>query len=380
VSTQPLPTPVTAPPPSGGRGVGFRSAAGRFQGVLFVLPALIVLTLFLIYPAYYTIRLSFYKGDFLYNFVDAVGLDNFKDLLTNDPDFLDTGKFHGWNILAELFYKNDGGALINNLHWVIYYVTISLAIGLSLAVLAVRVRYERAIKSAIFIPMAISATAVGIIWLFVYSPDPDIGALNATIRGFDGGFHPIAWLGRPDLVNYALIFAYIWASVGFVMVVLSAAIRGFDGGFHPIAWLGRPDLVNYALIFAYIWASVGFVMVVLSAAIKGLPAEVMEAARVDGAGEWAIFRRIMIPMLSLPLSVVTIWLFINVIKVFDIIYVMTGGGPGSSSRVIGFTMYEETFLNGRPGYGAAVAVIMLVLLVPFMVLNVRRFRSEKVVT
>jgi len=337
VSTQPLPTPVTAPPPSGGRGVGFRSAAGRSQGVLFVLPALIVLALFLIYPAYYTIRLSFYKGDFLYNFVDAVGLDNFKDLLTNDPDFLDTGKFHGWNILAELFYKNDGGALINNLHWVIYYVTISLAIGLSLAVLAVRVRYERAIKSAIFIPMAISATAVGIIWLFVYSPDPDIGALNATIRGFDGGFHPIAWLGRPDLVNYALIFAYIWASVGFVMVVLSAAI-------------------------------------------KGLPAEVMEAARVDGAGEWAIFRRIMIPMLSLPLSVVTIWLFINVIKVFDIIYVMTGGGPGSSSRVIGFTMYEETFLNGRPGYGAAVAVIMLVLLVPFMVLNVRRFRSEKVVT
>lgn len=315
--------------------MGVRAGVARLQGLIFILPALIVLGLFLIYPAYYTTRLSFYKGDFLYNFVDWVGLDNFKDLLTNDPDFLDTSKFHGWNILAELFYKNDGGALLNNLHWVIYYVSISLAIGLSLAVLAVRVRYERAVKSAIFIPMAISATAVGIIWLFVYSPDPDIGGLNAVIKGFDSGFHPIAWLGRPDLVNYALIFAYIWASVGFVMVVLSAAI-------------------------------------------KGLPAEVMEAARVDGAGEWAIFRRIMIPMLSLPLSVVTIWLFINVVKVFDIIYVMTGGGPGSSSRVIGFTMYEETFLNGRPGYGAAVAVIMLVLLVPFMIINVRRFRSEKV--
>jgi alpha-glucoside transport system permease protein len=336
VSTQPLPTPVTAPPPSEGGEVGFRSAAGRFQGILFVLPALIVLALFLIYPAYYTIRLSFYKGDFLYNFVDSVGFDNFRDLLTNDPDFIDTSKFHGWNILAELFYKNDGGALINNLHWVIYYVTISLAIGLSLAVLAVRVRYERAIKSAIFIPMAISATAVGIIWLFVYSPDPDIGALNATIKGFDGGFHPIAWLGRPDLVNYALIFAYIWASVGFVMVVLSAAI-------------------------------------------KGLPAEVMEAARVDGAGEWAIFRRIMIPMLSLPLSVVTIWLFINVIKVFDIIYVMTSGGPGTSSRVIAYTMFTETF-NGHAGRGAAVAVIMLLLMLPVMVLNVKRFRSERVIT
>ena len=226
--------------------------------------------------------------------------------------------------------------MINNIHWVIFYVGFALVIGLSLAVLAVRVRYERVVKTAIFVPMAISATAVGIIWLFVYSPNPDIGVLNATIRAFDGGFHPIAWLGRPNLVNYCLIFAYIWASVGFVMVVLSAAI-------------------------------------------KGIPAEIMEAARVDGAGEWNIFRRIMFPMLSLPLSVVTIWLFVNVIKVFDIIYVMTGGGPGTSSRVIAFTMYEETFLNGRPGYGAAVAVIMLVIIAPVMILNVRRFRSEKVV-
>jgi alpha-glucoside transport system permease protein len=203
-------------------------------------------------------------------------------------------------------------------------------------VLAVRVRYERVVKTVIFVPMAIAATAVGIIWLFVYSPDPDIGVLNAVLVGLDSSFHPIAWLGRPDLVNYALIFAYIWASVGFVMVVLSAAI-------------------------------------------KGIPAEIMEAARVDGAGEWNIFRRIMLPMLSLPISVVTIWLFINVIKVFDIIYVMTTGGPGTSSRVIAFTMYEETFHNGRPGYGAAVAVIMLILIAPVMVLNVRRFRSEKVV-
>jgi alpha-glucoside transport system permease protein len=197
------------------------------------------------------------------------------------------------------------------------------------------VRYERWVKTAIFLPMAIAAVAVGIIWLLVYSPSPDIGVLNGLLQGM---------------------------------------------GFHTQSWLGNPSLVNYALIFAYIWASVGFVMVVLSAAIKGLPAEVMEAARVDGANEWQIFRRIMFPMLSLPISVVTIWLFINVIKVFDIIYVMTGGGPGTSSRVIAFTMYEETFQNGRPGYGAAVAVIMLVLLAPVMILNVRRFRSERVVT
>jgi ABC-type glycerol-3-phosphate transport system permease component len=101
-------------------------------------------------------------------------------------------------------------------------------------------------------------------------------------------------------------------------------------------------------------------MVVLAAALKSIPVEVLEAARVDGAGEWELFRRVMLPMLSLPISIVTIWLFINVIKLFDIIYVMTGGGPGTSSRVIAFTMFEETFANGRPGYGAAVAVVILI--------------------
>jgi alpha-glucoside transport system permease protein len=323
LSIQPIPTQLDGPPPSEGRQIRLWSGFERLRGILFVLPALAVLAIFLIYPAYYTIRLAFYEGDFHFGFFHYLGVDNFKQLLTNDPDFLDLSKFP------------PGGALINNLRWVIFYITLSLIIGLGLAVLAVRVRYERAVKTAIFVPMAISATAVGIIWLFVYAPDPGIGVLNALWHGV---------LGR-----------------------------------HSVSWLGNPGIVNYALIFAYIWASVGFVMVVLSAAIKGIPAEIMEAARVDGAGEWNIFRRIMIPMLSLPLSVVTIWLFINVIKVFDIIYVMTGGGPGTSSRVIAFTMYEETFHNGRPGYGAAVAVIMLVLIAPVMVLNVRRFRTEKVV-
>jgi alpha-glucoside transport system permease protein len=153
-------------------------------------------------------------------------------------------------------------------------------------------------------------------------------------------------------------------------------IHGLGG--NPVSWLGKSSTVNYAIILAYVWASTGFAMVVLSAALKGIPTEVIEAARVDGAGEWNIFRRIMLPMLSLPISIVTVWLFINVIKVFDIIYVMTQGGPGSSSRVIAYTMFTETF-NGHPGRGAAVAVIMLLLMVPVMVLNVKRFRSERVV-
>jgi multiple sugar transport system permease protein len=111
-----------------------------------------------------------------------------------------------------------------------------------------------------------------------------------------------------------------------------------------------------------------------------VPPELLEAARVDGAGEWYIFRRIMVPMLSLPIAVVFVWLFVNVIKVFDIIYVMTSGGPGTSSQVIAGRMYTETFHGGDIGYGAAIAVVMLLLTLPVMILNVRRFRSARVIT
>ena len=295
----------------------------RLEGIAFALPALIVLALFVVYPTYYTVRLAFYNSDFLFNFTDWVGLDNFKDLLTNDPDFLDVSHFP------------PSGAMINNVRWVIFYVGLCLILGLALAVLTIRVRYESFVKSIIFIPMAISATAVAVIWLLVYSPDPNIGTANAVIDGLGG---------------------------------------------NPVSWLGKESTVNYAIIIAYVWASTGFAMVVLSAALKGIPTEILEAARVDGAGEWNIFRRIMLPMLSLPISIVTVWLFINVIKVFDIIYVMTKGGPGSSSRVIAYTMYSETFVGGHPGRGAAVAVIMLLLMIPVMILNIKRFRSERVIT
>jgi alpha-glucoside transport system permease protein len=293
----------------------------RLQGIAFAAPAMIVLGLFVVYPAYYTVRLAFYKSDYLFSFTNYVGLQNFKDLF-QDKDFFDVSHFP------------PSGAVFNNLKWVVIYISLCLILGLALAVMTIRVRYESAVKSVIFIPMAISATAVAVIWLLVYSPNPDIGTVNAVIHGLGG---------------------------------------------NPVSWLGQSSTVNYAIIIAYVWASTGFAMVVLSAALKGIPTEIIEAARVDGAGEWNIFRRIMLPMLSLPISIVTVWLFINVIKVFDIIYVMTAGGPGTSSRVIAYTMFVDTF-NGFPGRGAAVAVIMLVLMIPVMILNVSRFKSERVMT
>jgi alpha-glucoside transport system permease protein len=319
--SQPLPTSLPAPVKPGRAAA--RRVSDRLQALVFLGPALIVLGLFLVYPAYYTIRLSFYTSDIFDRFTGYVGLDNFKQLFTNDPEFLDLSHFP------------PSGELINNLKWVILYPSVTLAFGLLLAVLTIRVRYESAVKSLVFVPMAISATAVAIIWLLVYSPNPNIGVINAILKGVGG---------------------------------------------NPQSWLGQPSTVNYALIFSYVWASTGFAMVVLSAALKGIPTEIIEAARVDGAGEWHIFRRIMVPMLSLPLAVVTVWLFVNVIKVFDIIYVMTSGGPGTSSQVIAGRMYTETFQGGGVGYGAAIAVVMLLLVLPVMILNVRRFRSARVIT
>jgi alpha-glucoside transport system permease protein len=204
---------------------------------------------------------------------------------------------------------------------------------LVIAVLASRVRYESIVKAVVFLPMAIAATALAIIWNFVYAPDPDIGLLNALADPFTE---------------------------------------------RSISWLGNPTLVNGALIVAGIWGSVGFATVILSAALKSIPSEILEAARVDGARESQIFYKIIIPMVSLPISVLAVTLLVNVIKLFDLIYVLTNGGPGVASRVVAFTMYQESIPGGQFGRGAAVAVIMLILLTPVMLYNIRRFRTSKV--
>jgi len=308
--------PAAARPASNGT-----SAGGGFSwaALLFLGPAALFLIVFLVYPTIYTFFLSFNRGR-AGEFSEWVGLDNWITLFTEDPNFLRLG-------------FPPSGALWNNVLWLIFYVSLTVLFGLIVAVMATRVRYEAAIKAIIFLPMAIAATSIAIIWRFVYSPDPETGLLNALL--------------------------------GIV-------------GAGPTALLGNPDTVNWALIAVGIWGSVGFATVILSAAIKGISSEVLEAARVDGATETQIFWRIIVPMVSLPISVVAVTLVVNVIKLFDLIYVMTAGGPGASSRVIAFSMYQEAFPQGRFGYGAAIAMVMLILLIPVMIFNVRRFRAEAV--
>jgi alpha-glucoside transport system permease protein len=312
------PGAVVAKPPRR-RLSGFRE--GGWQALPFVLPAITLVTFGLIVPVIWTVLMSMNRTRGL-NFGDEwLGLDNYERLLTRDRRFLNTDEFP-WS-----------GALVNNIRWLIVYPALCLIVGLVTAVLATRVRYEAAFKAIIFVPMAVSATAVAVIWRFIYSSDPDLGIVNALLG---------------------------------------------VGGVEPVSWLGRRDTVNYAIIVANVWASAGFVMVVLSAALKGISQEVIEAARTDGATEWDIFRRVQLPLLSLPIAVVLVWMIINVIKVFDIIYAMTSGGPGGASRVIAYSFYVETFENGKGGYGAAVAVLMIVLIIPVMVWQIRRFRTEAV--
>jgi alpha-glucoside transport system permease protein len=290
------------------------------RGYLFILPAMIFLAAFLVYPAVWTVLLSFDTGRGL-SFTKFVGLDNYIELFTRDPLFLDLSRFP------------PSGAVVNNALWMLVNTSLCVGLGLFIAALAGRVRYEPVIKSVVFLPMAISATAVAIIWLFVYSPDPHIGLLNA---------------------------------------LLAAA-----GGREPVAFTGRSDTVNWAIIVANVWAQTGFSTVVFSAALKGMPREILDAARVDGASEAGVFFRVTLPMLRMTVSVVTVTLIIWVLKIFDIIYMMTQGGPRGQSRVMAYTMYVETFQGGRAGYGSAVATILLLLTVPIMALNVRRFRAER---
>jgi alpha-glucoside transport system permease protein len=319
MSSQPVPGPVGRP--RGRRLSGIFRRQG-WQGLLFILPTVLLLGALVAYPLVSTIVYSFGDTNAKLDIVRWVGFDNYERLFTRDRVFLDRDEFP------------PEGALVNNLKWALLYTTFSLGLGLLIAILAARVRYESFVKAIIFVPMAISATAVAIIWKFVYEPDPDKGVLNAVLSG------------------------------------------SFD--MDPIVFLGRADTVNYAIIFAYVWASTGFAMVVLSAALKGIPEEIIEAARTDGANEWHIFRRIQFPLLSLPMAVVTVWLTINVIKLFDVIYVLTRGGPGNASEVIATQMFAEAF-TGEGGYGAAIAVVMMLLIIPVMIWNISRFRSERVV-
>lgn len=283
----------------------------RLRPWLWVLPALALVGAFLVYPSLDTIRLSFFN----FNSSAFVGLDNYRWLLESDP-------VHG--------------ALRNNVIWVVVYTAFVLVFGLAFAVLADRVPYEGVTKSLVFLPMAISFVAAGVIWRFMYSYQPagaeQTGVVNAVVTALGG---------------------------------------------EPKAWLIAPPLNTLALIVAAVWVWTGFAMVILSAALKGIPAELIEAARVDGAGEVLVFRRIILPLLGPTIAVILTTLVIFALKAFDIVYVMTSGN--FDTNVIALLMYQQMFTVRDFGHAAAVSVLLLAAVVPVLIVNLRRFRFQEAI-
>ncbi len=289
---------------------------GRWRPWLFVGPALLLIGFFLVYPTVVTIVRSFFgRGAILFGpTVHYVGLANWKYVFTS-PIML--------------------SALRNNALWVVMFTVCTLSFGVALAVMLDRVRYEKILKSVIFVPAAISMVGASIIWKFVYAFRPEginqIGILNAIVVALGG--KPVGWL------------------------------------------IQRPWINNICLIIVGIWIWTGFCMVILSAAYKNIPKQLMEAARIDGANEWQVFYRVILPLLAPTVAVVGTTMVVQVLKIFDIIFVMTNGN--FSTEVIANRMYKEMFNYFNYGRASAIAVVLLILVIPFMLLNIRRFTRQE---
>jgi alpha-glucoside transport system permease protein len=277
---------------------------------LWVLPALVCLTVFWLYPVLNTVWLSMRGADSS----EFVGLANFAYVFTDETML---------------------SAVKNNIVWLVLFTVLTVGGGLLAAVLTDRVRYESAAKSIIFLPMAISAVGSGVIWRFMYDyrppGAPQRGTLNALIT--------------------------------------------LIPGVQPQAWLVNEPINTIALIVAYAWIWTGFCMVILSAGLKGISGEVLEAARVDGANEWRVFWGIIFPMLGSTIAVVTTVMLVTVIKTFDIVYVMTNGN--FNTEVIANRWYKEMFNFREFGRAGAIAVVLMLAIVPIMFYNLREFRGQE---
>ncbi|WP_445524281.1 carbohydrate ABC transporter permease [Streptomyces cyslabdanicus] len=418
----------------------------RTVAALFLLPALVLLGALVVYPIGYSLVRSFSNasGD------GFAGFDNYKALFTDD---------------------GIRTALKNNVIWMVFAPTVATALGLVFAVLTERVRWGTAFKLVVFMPMAISMLAAGIIFRLVYDQDPDRGVANAVWVGVHDTFaqssaFPKAHPGRdsplkPDqggfltadpvhtgqsvtlpLVGVApdqmpksaeqavqatpepgKITGTTWQDftrgkgVGRLSVVdpsepgyagmrieavkggtVVASTKAADDGtftlpasadgallrlpasnfkapYNGVNWLG-PSLVTPAVIGAYVWMWAGFAMVLIAAGLAAVPRELLEAARVDGANEWQVFRRVTVPLLAPVLAVVAVTLMINVLKIFDLVYIIAPGSSQADADVLALELYRKGFSEGQPGIASAISVFLLVLVIPVMLFNLRRLRRE----
>ncbi|MFD9093937.1 ABC transporter permease subunit [Streptomyces collinus] len=424
---------------------------GRIVALLFVFPALLLLGALVVYPVLFSVGRSFF---------DASGT-----------------RFVGGGNYTEMFRDPATvKAIRNTAIWVVVAPALLTGLGLILAVLVEKVRWATAFKLLLFMPMAVSFLAAGIIFRLAYDEDPDKGVLNAAVvsvhdafagtssyptarardgqdltRGRDGSYLTATALSPGDSVALGLVgvlpkdlprgaspaagaahraapgelrgvvyldftpggggrpgkvdpkesglpgmkveatrdgrtvastttagdgsFRFTGLDDGSYTVKLPAA--NFAPPYQGVSWLG-PALVTPAIIGAYLWIWTGFAMVLIGAGLAALPRDALEAARMDGANEWQIFRRITVPLLAPVLTVVFVTLVINVMKVFDLVYIIAPGPVQEDATVLATQMWLVSFGGGNnQGLGSALGVLLLLLVVPAMVLNVRRFRRSQ---
>ncbi|WP_328871770.1 sugar ABC transporter permease [Streptomyces sp. NBC_00287] len=415
--------------------------------VLFLLPALVLLGALVVYPIGYSVWRSLYDagGD------GFVGLDNYVDVFTDDSTLT---------------------AVRNTAIWVAVAPAVVTVLGLIFAVLTERVRWGTAFKLIVFMPMAISMLAAGIIFRLVYQADPDQGVANAIVTSVHDtfadssvypkarpnaqvsdlkasgggsftttgtveagtpallplvGIAPNKVPGSPEDAKAATgdgITGTVWLDFKLggggekgqvdagekalegVKVeavkdgeVVASATSGADGTFtlpaeadgaqlrlpgsnfaapyNGIDWLG-PTLVTPSIIGAYVWMWAGFAMVLIAAGLAGVDRNLLEAARVDGANEWQVFRRITVPMLAPVLIVVLITLMINVMKIFDLVYIIAPQPTQDEANVLALQLFLSSFGGGgNYGLGSAIGIILLLLVIPVMIVNIRRLRKER---
>jgi alpha-glucoside transport system permease protein len=432
-----------APPPTGKT----RDWRGYAVALGFLAPTLFFLGLWIVYPAVNTFKRSFYSrsGD------EFIWFDNYERIFTSD-------------VLLT--------AVKNNAIWVLVVPALVTAIGLIFAVLTERVSWSVAFKTAVFMPMAISAFAAGVTWRIMYQQDPDQGAINAAIsavkdavdppgvlsdaapstdaivgtpqggltlaepvepgsvvplgltrvsadevpedaaqavlpEALSGGITGAVWRdfkpggGTPGEVETEEVglpgvtvelktadgesvdsttsqadgtFAFEDVEPGSYLVGIGPAT--FAEPFNGVSWLGE-RLITPSIIISYIWIWAGFAMVVIAAGLAAIPRDVLEAARTDGASEWQVFRRVTAPLLAPVLTVVFITMLINVLKVFDIVISVAPGSVQDDASVLALAMWRTAFGGtSNLGLGSAIAVFIFVLVVPVLLLNIRRFRRE----
>jgi alpha-glucoside transport system permease protein len=424
---------------------------GFFQrygaAIIFLAPTLVLLGVWIVYPTIRTVIRSFYGRDGS----EFVGLDNYQTLFTDDT--LVT-------------------AIRNNFLWLLIVPAFVTAIGLVFAVLLERIRFSVAFKVVVFMPMAISLFAAGVIWRLMYEKDPSQGTINAGIAVVKDAVSPsgvlssaqpstealqaqpngslvlekplapgdVAQLGLTGIRSSDVPADAVQAVVpealsgGITGVVwrdfkpgggtpgqveeeelglpgITVELRGESGGrvastqtepdgtfafedveagsyraaigadtfsapYAGVSWLGQ-SLITPAIMIAYIWVWAGFSMVVIAAGLAAIPRDLLEAARTDGATEWQVFRRVTIPLLAPVLTVVFVTMLIYVLKVFDIVISVAPGSVQDDANVIALAMWRTSFGGVNDfGLGSAIAVFLFLLVVPILILNVRRFRRE----